>query len=229
MSYRADKLGDGLTDGRTDAGNDNTRRPILASGKKLHVEIIHYHQAVHIGSRFYIAALMRVRGTGRPGFSLWITHILYNIIAHWLVTYTDWSLTVYDPPLPSPSTRTWHPPTSFLRNDPEGKWMLVSNCNNSWESDNHVHHMIQHAYHLQKGKEVMCENVATFSALPRMVYGKSHQSLAVNVICGAMGFRVNGVVVTAAVLGPISIKILSFQLWGFPLLRWDVHENLSLL
>ena len=25
---------DGLTDGRTDAGNDNTRRPILASGKK---------------------------------------------------------------------------------------------------------------------------------------------------------------------------------------------------
>ena len=24
---------DGLTDGRTDAGNDNTRRPILASGK----------------------------------------------------------------------------------------------------------------------------------------------------------------------------------------------------
>ena len=33
MSYRADKLGDGRTDGRTDAGNDNTRRPILASGK----------------------------------------------------------------------------------------------------------------------------------------------------------------------------------------------------
>ena len=30
MSCRADKLGDG----RTDAGNDNTRRPILASGKK---------------------------------------------------------------------------------------------------------------------------------------------------------------------------------------------------
>ena len=28
--YRADKLGDG----RTDAGNDNTRRPKLASGKK---------------------------------------------------------------------------------------------------------------------------------------------------------------------------------------------------
>ena len=34
MSYRADKLGDGRTDWRTDAGNDNTRRPILASGKK---------------------------------------------------------------------------------------------------------------------------------------------------------------------------------------------------
>ena len=33
MSYRADKLGDGRTDWRTDAGNDNTRRPILASGK----------------------------------------------------------------------------------------------------------------------------------------------------------------------------------------------------
>ena len=32
MSYRADKLGDGRTDGQTDAGNDNTRRPILASG-----------------------------------------------------------------------------------------------------------------------------------------------------------------------------------------------------
>ena len=28
---------DGLTDGRTDAGNDNTRRPILASGNKLKV------------------------------------------------------------------------------------------------------------------------------------------------------------------------------------------------
>ena len=33
MSYCADKLGDGRTDGRTDAGNDNTRRPKLASGK----------------------------------------------------------------------------------------------------------------------------------------------------------------------------------------------------
>ena len=33
MSYRADKLGDGRTDGRTDAGNDNTPRPKLASGK----------------------------------------------------------------------------------------------------------------------------------------------------------------------------------------------------
>ena len=33
MSYRADKLGDGQTDWWTDAGNDNTRRPILASGK----------------------------------------------------------------------------------------------------------------------------------------------------------------------------------------------------
>ena len=31
MSYRADKLGDG----RTDRGNDNTRRPKLASGKNL--------------------------------------------------------------------------------------------------------------------------------------------------------------------------------------------------
>ena len=30
MSYHADKLGDG----RTDAGNDTTRRPKLASGKK---------------------------------------------------------------------------------------------------------------------------------------------------------------------------------------------------
>ena len=36
MSYRADKLGDGRTDGGTDAGNDNTRRPKLASGKNLH-------------------------------------------------------------------------------------------------------------------------------------------------------------------------------------------------
>ena len=35
MSYRADKLGDGRTDGRTDAGNDNTRKPILASGKNV--------------------------------------------------------------------------------------------------------------------------------------------------------------------------------------------------
>ena len=35
MSYHADKLGDGRTDGRTDAGNDNTRRPILASGKNI--------------------------------------------------------------------------------------------------------------------------------------------------------------------------------------------------
>ena len=34
MSYRADKLGDGRTDGRTDVGNDNTRRPKLALGKK---------------------------------------------------------------------------------------------------------------------------------------------------------------------------------------------------
>ena len=31
MSYRADKLGDGRTD--TDANNDNTRGPKLASGK----------------------------------------------------------------------------------------------------------------------------------------------------------------------------------------------------
>ena len=34
MSYRTDKLGDGRTDWRTDAGNNNTRRPILVSGKK---------------------------------------------------------------------------------------------------------------------------------------------------------------------------------------------------
>ena len=33
MSYGTDKLGDGRTDGRTDGGNDNTRRPKLASGK----------------------------------------------------------------------------------------------------------------------------------------------------------------------------------------------------
>ena len=32
MSYRADELGDG----RTDAGNDNTRRPKLASGKNMY-------------------------------------------------------------------------------------------------------------------------------------------------------------------------------------------------
>ena len=35
MSYRTDKLSDGRTDGRTDMSNDNTRRPKLASGKKL--------------------------------------------------------------------------------------------------------------------------------------------------------------------------------------------------
>ena len=34
MSYCADKLGDGRADWQTDAGNDNTRRPKLASGKK---------------------------------------------------------------------------------------------------------------------------------------------------------------------------------------------------
>ena len=39
MSYRADKIGDGRPDGRadtrTDAGNDNTRRPKLASGNQM--------------------------------------------------------------------------------------------------------------------------------------------------------------------------------------------------
>ena len=36
MSYRADKqVIDTQTDGHTDAGNDNTRRPKLASGKNL--------------------------------------------------------------------------------------------------------------------------------------------------------------------------------------------------
>ena len=34
MSYRADKLGDGRTDWRADAGNDNTRRQKLASGNE---------------------------------------------------------------------------------------------------------------------------------------------------------------------------------------------------
>ena len=33
MSYRADKLGDGRTNGRTGVGNDNTRRSKLASGE----------------------------------------------------------------------------------------------------------------------------------------------------------------------------------------------------
>ena len=33
MSYRVDKLGDGRTDRRTDAGDDNTWRPKLASDK----------------------------------------------------------------------------------------------------------------------------------------------------------------------------------------------------
>ena len=37
MSYRADKLGDGRTKGRTDAGNDNTRRPKLTSGKNEYI------------------------------------------------------------------------------------------------------------------------------------------------------------------------------------------------
>ena len=34
---RTNLVTDGLTDGRTDAGNDNTRRPILASGKMIEV------------------------------------------------------------------------------------------------------------------------------------------------------------------------------------------------
>ena len=34
MSYSADKLGDGRTDRRTYAGNDNTQWPKLASGEK---------------------------------------------------------------------------------------------------------------------------------------------------------------------------------------------------
>ena len=33
---------DGLTDGRTDAGNDNTRRPILASGKNDQQPKVHW-------------------------------------------------------------------------------------------------------------------------------------------------------------------------------------------
>ena len=36
MSYRADKL---VIDGHTHAGNDNTRRPKLASGKKAEISI----------------------------------------------------------------------------------------------------------------------------------------------------------------------------------------------
>ena len=43
MSYRADNLvTEGLTDGRTDAGNDNTRRPKLASGKN-EPQVRHIH------------------------------------------------------------------------------------------------------------------------------------------------------------------------------------------
>ena len=45
MNYRSDKL---MIDGHTDtyththAGNDNTRRPKLASGKNQQISIIHY-------------------------------------------------------------------------------------------------------------------------------------------------------------------------------------------
>ena len=44
MSYRADKQvitahTDGRTDTQTDAGNDNTRRPKLASGKNVKIHI----------------------------------------------------------------------------------------------------------------------------------------------------------------------------------------------
>ena len=53
MSYHADKLGEGWTDGRTDTGNDNTWRPKLASGKKLleyllYIYTLYLHWTHHI-------------------------------------------------------------------------------------------------------------------------------------------------------------------------------------
>ena len=76
MSYRADKLGDGRTDWRTDAGNDNTRRPILASGKKrcgdsdlawhkqeidMLLREIYYHSSLH--SQEYLLNSHQTRNT----------------------------------------------------------------------------------------------------------------------------------------------------------------------
>ena len=49
MSYRADKQVIDTythTDGHTDIGDDNTRRPKLASGKN-HLGLLHWHWANH--------------------------------------------------------------------------------------------------------------------------------------------------------------------------------------
>ena len=54
MSYRADKLGDG----RTDAGNDNTQRPILASGKNYMVCDLNDRGRMEIGHVFASGAVV---------------------------------------------------------------------------------------------------------------------------------------------------------------------------
>ena len=66
MSYRADKLGvdaHARTHTQTDAGNDNTRRPKLASGNKSNDKTTYMAQTSHICQQYVsinITTVMKV-------------------------------------------------------------------------------------------------------------------------------------------------------------------------
>ena len=77
---------DGLTDGRTDAGNDNTRRPILASGKNcceigllrntsLEWFIVKYHNAICV--RAIVQSISNISGT-QPQ-NLYVSRVVFQL------------------------------------------------------------------------------------------------------------------------------------------------------
>ena len=76
---RTNLVTDGLTDGRTDAGNDNTRRPKLASGKN-DINILKWSKPAHVKCFSSTSQNIKIRGTiiAMPPHC-WPTHLTFYI------------------------------------------------------------------------------------------------------------------------------------------------------
>ena len=95
MSNRTNKLGDGRTNTQTDAGNDNSWRRKLASGKNktltyalerisnVIIECCVVEKRLHISDLFVIA-FKQSSADSRLASSQWETSFQSNTVSHWL-------------------------------------------------------------------------------------------------------------------------------------------------